>query len=169
MVAYGFDASQRMIWFEHFDANRGALMAGRLCRRHAESLIPPKGWWVDDRRVGGGDSLFEPPAPVVVDRTARSGRGEPVGPVASAPELPFESGSAEPTVASDESVEAVAIPTIAVDEPVVGPVISADPDDDTESAWTPEFDVTDDVRGLLNARTPLLRRAFTAGVKRKPQ
>ena len=163
LVAYGFDAPRRVVWFEQFDVSRDALAAGRLCRRHAESLIPPKGWWVDDRRVGGGDNLFEPPPPVApTSRTARRVRTEMADTKAAARELPFESELPEELLPRENP--SAPEPAVVVTESDIEPT-----DEVVEPAWTPQFDVADDVRGLLNARTPLLARAFTAGAKRKPQ
>ena len=42
-----------------------------------------------------------------------------------------------------------------------------DPDATVAMPWKPEFDQTDDLGGLLDARTPLLTRAFRGpGAKR---
>ena len=51
-VAYGFAAASTIVWLAALDENEPAReLAGALCRRHADSLTPPRGWWLDDRRV----------------------------------------------------------------------------------------------------------------------
>jgi hypothetical protein len=52
-----------MVWFAEPVAEAGPD-AGRICRRHADAMVLPKGWWLDDRR--GGDSLFAAKEPVAV-------------------------------------------------------------------------------------------------------
>jgi hypothetical protein len=59
MVAYGFDPARCVAWLEPYDAARPGQ--GRLCRRHADAMAVPKGWWLDDRRAN--EQLFAPPAP----------------------------------------------------------------------------------------------------------
>src|SRR5215211_2882796 len=72
--------------------------AGALCRHHADTMVLPRGWWLDDRR-GGEEALFEPPAtvaPVEVPeppRPRRPRRPRAVAPPA-APE-PAAVGSSE--------------------------------------------------------------------------
>lgn len=48
-ASYGIDSVQLIVWID----NRAILereLAGRLCRRHADALVVPRGWTVDDRR-----------------------------------------------------------------------------------------------------------------------
>lgn len=54
----GFDASRRLAWFAPLDDAVGRH-SGELCQRHAESMVVPKGWWLDDQRVD--PQLFTPP------------------------------------------------------------------------------------------------------------
>lgn len=48
-VAYGFDAESLSVWLDTFDAAQGSR-AGALCRRHADAMVVPLGWMLDDRR-----------------------------------------------------------------------------------------------------------------------
>lgn len=48
-VAYGFDAETLTVWLDAFDAALGSR-AGVLCRRHADAMVVPLGWMLDDRR-----------------------------------------------------------------------------------------------------------------------
>jgi hypothetical protein len=48
-VSYGIDNASLTVWVD----NRAILereQAGRLCRRHADALVVPRGWTIDDRR-----------------------------------------------------------------------------------------------------------------------
>ena len=48
-MSYGIDNASLTVWVD----NRAILErehAGRLCRRHADALVVPRGWTVDDRR-----------------------------------------------------------------------------------------------------------------------
>lgn len=108
-----------------------ANAGGVLCLRHAESMVVPRGWTLDDLR-DPEPHLFRPPVPtpMVRVRSPRSERSEPP-PVVEQLEL------ATGVVAADEA-DTVEAP---------GP-------------WRPDFDEADDLDGLLAARSPLLSRAF---------
>jgi hypothetical protein len=69
-VLLGFDASRRLAWFAPLDEAVGRH-SGELCQRHAESMVVPKGWWLDDQRVD--PQLFTPP-PIAHSTTAGGGR-----------------------------------------------------------------------------------------------
>jgi hypothetical protein len=49
-ATFTFDSGARMVWLD--TPAPGAARAGELCDRHAGSLIPPRGWRLEDRRVG---------------------------------------------------------------------------------------------------------------------
>lgn len=48
-VAYGFDAESLVVWLDAYDAGQGTRSGG-LCRRHADAMVVPLGWMLDDRR-----------------------------------------------------------------------------------------------------------------------
>jgi hypothetical protein len=123
-VSYGFDVDRTMVWLEPLRPEGPA--AGRLCRRHADSLTLPRGWWLRDSRDEA--ALF--PAPTTMPALYRPRRTR-----RRAPEKP-PAGPA----------------------PAALVVVDAGTDDVT---WWPAFDADSDVDGLLTARTPLLKRAFT--------
>ena len=123
-MSYGFDVDRTMVWLEQLRPEGPA--AGRLCRRHADSLTLPRGWWLRDSREEA--ALF--PAPATrspLYRPWRTGR--------RAPEKP-------PTGPAPASLVVVDART-------------------QDVPWWPAFDAGSDVDGLLTARTPLLKRAFT--------
>ena len=49
-IAYGFDVDQLLVWLAARDPDGDPLRAGSLCRRHADAMIVPQGWTLDDRR-----------------------------------------------------------------------------------------------------------------------
>ena len=55
----GFDASRRLAWFAPLD-DQGARHGSDLCQRHADAMVVPKGWWLDDQRLAS-PQLFTPP------------------------------------------------------------------------------------------------------------
>lgn len=117
---------------------------GVLCRRHADSMVVPRGWTLDDLR-DPDLHLFRPPLPAPSPRTRvpRATR-TPRPPVEALGTLPFE--ASEPPI-----------------EPPIEPPVDHVGDDDVHDdpgPWTPTFDEADDLDGLLSARSPLLSRAF---------
>lgn len=59
-VSYGFDAEHLVVWLDGFHAAQGAS-SGVLCRRHADAMVVPLGWMLDDRR-DPAPRLFRAPA-----------------------------------------------------------------------------------------------------------
>lgn len=125
-----------------------------LCGRHADAMIVPRGWTLDDRRE---DTLrlFRPAdADVEVDATPSSIRR----PRRAAPDpdhTPVQlviDGTGEidrpDLTAIDDQVDEPADPEAQVDS--VEPV----------APWQPDFDQEDDLDGLLSVTSPLLARAF---------
>ena len=51
-VTYGFDTGELLVWLSPFEPEGKARPygSGILCRRHADALVVPRGWHVDDRR-----------------------------------------------------------------------------------------------------------------------
>ncbi len=118
--------------------------AAVLCLRHADSMVVPRGWTLDDLR-DPDLHLFRPPLPAPTLRTR-------------APRQPRSRAGADPTGeqlrlrTDDDSSSGDESPT-ADDEMPTGESSGAGP-------WSPAFDEADDLDGLLSARGPLLSRAF---------
>lgn len=107
-----------------------------LCRRHADAMVVPRGWTLDDRRETL-PRLFKPPRAVAV---------------ASQPDpLPTPPRRRRP--GPDDVGEQLQIDGTGE---IVRPVVADEP----VQAWQPEFDVDDDLDGLLEVDSPLLARAF---------
>jgi len=154
-VVYGMHAEDLVFWIgvlpDPLDDD-----AGVLCRRHADSMVVPRGWTLDDLR-DPDLHLFRPPTSALPQRPR-------------APRVPRERGVAEqlrfdasvhpssPVAAGSDGTngrgvfdtELDAESTAQID---VGSVFESGP-------WMPEFDEADDLDGLLDARGPLLSRAF---------
>lgn len=135
-VIYGIDADHLTVWIEPFDGAVG-YRAGVLCRRHADAMVVPLGWMLDDRREEV-PRLFTPrgtppPARVKQKRSRSTSRSDDTGQL----ELAVDDGD---VVVDDE-------PEVAMGSRATAP-------------WKPVFDQTDDLDGLLTAESPLLARAF---------
>ena len=140
-VAYGMRPEELVFWLDALSGDdRG--VGGVLCRRHADSMVVPRGWTLDDLR-DPDLHLFRPPpaAPTVRVRPARASR-------------PLAEDQTGEQLRLDPDVIAAA-ETNGSDE--VAPGSDAD---DVQGPWTPSFDEADDLGGLLSARSPLLSRAF---------
>lgn len=161
-VAFGFDATGRVVWLGPL-VEQGPS-AGRLCARHAESLVVPRGWWLDDRR--SGDALFpsaeEPP------ESSSAPPAAVAAPVTSEPSAPAPSAVSAPSGATpDPGGGEAATPQRRRRRPAAGLPLGErggeTPGADPVAAWVPVFDSEDDVGGALDPATPLLARAFGRG------
>ena len=103
-----------------------------LCRRHADAMVVPRGWTLDDRRENAL-RLFKPRA---VERPSTPARK-----VTRRASTPAE----RPEQLQIDGTGEIERPSSA-DEPA--------------TAWEPEFDQNDDLDGLLEVSSPLLARAF---------
>ncbi|HEX9260021.1 MAG TPA: DUF3499 family protein [Acidimicrobiales bacterium] len=150
-VSYGFDPERRVVWFETFSPDGGPT-SGRICQRHADAMVLPNGWWLEDRRTP--DALFTATssAPAVAEAPAAKAAPKRTRRKAGAASLPLP----DLATGDDDAVPGVTAPDLSL---VPG----------GEPGWTPVFDEDDDLGGQLNASTPLLSRAFgrDPGVVRK--
>lgn len=133
-VAYGMRAEDLVFWIDSLPdpIEPGAAV---LCLRHANSMVVPRGWTLDDLRELE-PRLFRPPLPAP---SARSRAPRPAHAPSGGEQLQLDAD--EPVVVELDT------PGHFIDDAVTGP-------------WTPSFDEADDLDGLLSARSPLLARAF---------
>lgn len=128
-----------------------------LCRRHADAMVVPRGWTLDDRREAQ-PRLFKP-------RVASSA-AQARQPAAAAPAKRRRHRH------DDLDGEQLQIDgTGEIGRPSASEIGAVDPDPDdldhadtdggaTIQPWQPEFDAHDDLDGLLEVNSPLLARAF---------
>jgi len=148
-VAYGMRPEDLVFWLDVLaDGDVGRRV---LCLRHADTMIVPRGWTLDDLR-DPDLHLFRPP-PLddhASSRTARTRSAKR----SAADEPPAEQlqlgAQAAPVSAPLSGPEPASLPA---PEPGPEPAPASEP-------WTPSFDEADDLDGLLAARSPLLSRAF---------
>ena len=111
--------------------------AGVLCRRHADAMVVPLGWMLDDRR-DPIPRLFKAPAQVT-QQTPRHRRS--------------------PSQRHHETEQLELGADLVVDEMAEDADVSGDierPNENEVLPWKPAFDQTDDLDGLLEATSPLL-------------
>jgi hypothetical protein len=120
-----FDGEARVVWIDELGDGMPAA-ASYLCRRHADTLTPPRNWELRDLRT-------------------RVGSG-PTGAAVTIPE--------EPVTIPAEPAPLVVEPAPLVVEPALAPVADAAP------AWSPRLFASVDVGAVLDAKSPLLSRAF---------
>jgi hypothetical protein len=147
-VSYGFDADHLVVWLDVFGGMLSAR-SGVLCLRHANAMVVPLGWMLDDRREPV-PRLFRSPATDEVPkrRIARQGRAQ----------------RATQDDTEQLLLDAALVATIVEDEPATELEVTVDVDPpvtvDGVQPWQPVFDQQDDLHGLLKTRDSLLARAF---------
>jgi Protein of unknown function (DUF3499) len=175
-VAYGFAADRQLAWLADLGEDRTA--SGALCEAHAEAMVLPRGWWLDDRRTDE-PTLFRAREhrPTATERRAagdeprRRRESRRAHELVIGEQLALDAGVVPPAALetadtaelddgdpADLGEDADEAAVAAAEEAPVGPPLVA-PDVAVEP-WTPTFDVADDLGGLLDASTPLLARAF---------
>ena len=168
-VSYGIDNSTLTVWVD----NRAILereQAGRLCRRHADALVVPRGWTIDDRRqpVPQLFRVVDTEAPPARPRAARQAKPQK----AADPSL-FESIEAELKARENASPVAEPIstephPPADIGEAPESTTGQIDPDETKAIPWSPRLvaarDEADDEDAPVLGR--LMGRAF--GKKNNP-
>jgi hypothetical protein len=147
-MTYGFDAEVLTVWIDAYE-RVSTDRAGVLCRRHADAMVVPLGWMLDDRR-DAIPRLFKAPAQPTV--TTPRHRRSPSHRYNDTEQLELGADIVGDDLADDEDVNADGDP----------------PNDGEVLPWKPAFDQTDDLDGLLEASSPLLARAFGGQERRRP-
>jgi hypothetical protein len=127
-----------------------------LCRRHADAMVVPRGWTLDDRRESAL-RLFKP-RPIERPSTPARKVTRRASPPAERPEQLQIDGTGEIERPSPDQLGRSGESHSSVTHVDAGePPASTDA---PAAAWEPEFDQDDDLDGLLEVSTPLLARAF---------
>jgi len=149
-VEYIIDPHSLLLTLQNYEVVKGERRSA-LCATHGDRMSVPKGWSIDDRRE-------DPPR---LFKTPKSG----VAPAkASAKKSVTESKQKKKPVVrpmlfqtDKQVVEAVQ----EVQAPAARPVVrDADLEETKAMPWTPQFDRTDDLGGVLRPKGKLLSRAF---------
>ncbi|CAB4364770.1 MAG: DUF3499 family protein [Actinobacteria bacterium] len=142
---YGMSAEQLTVWLKPYDVAL-ATRVGVLCRRHADAMVVPLGWMLEDWREPV-PRLFKTRAvlsekPMKPKRRTHRPTGDDTGQL----ELVVAEVGEAPAPEELVPVETVEPPVEVADNPV--------------APWRPVFDQRSDLDGLLDVRSPLLSRAF---------
>jgi hypothetical protein len=142
-----------LVWLEVLPDGALASRGNVVCRRHADAMVVPRGWTLDDRRESR-PRLFRVADAAVTARAARnrSSRTRHAEPDEQSQLLFDELGEMERAEELIEAVSDAAPMTTPVDEE---PTVETE-----ETPWRPVFDPGDDLDGLLTTKSPLLSRAF---------
>jgi hypothetical protein len=152
-VAYGMVPEDLLFWIDALDGAVAADVAV-LCRRHANAMVVPRGWTLDDRRESV-PRLFR----ATGEDTASQRR----------PRRRRRAGGA--TGAADVAADVASGVSQQLDLELAcgGRELVTDPEPEPwqPEPWRPAFDVDDDLDGLLEVRSPLLARAFRGTGRRR--
>jgi len=135
-VLYGFNPAQLLVWLEKGPIPEGSR-ANALCRRHADALAVPKGWYIDDRREPA-PRLFSSPAKSNVVQLVPVRSHKRKGP-------PKQKGETFQDLATEVAPEKTTASELAETKAI---------------PWTPRFDKDDDLGGVLRPNGRLMSRAF---------
>lgn len=149
-VSYGIDHVSLVVWVDNTAVSEREL-AGRLCRRHANALVVPRGWTIDDRR-DAVPKLFRVDDEKVVESKPKTRKSVSKKEATVSPSL-FEPPAEVVETAVEEASSAV------------------DPDETQAIPWLPRLAAeTSDAAEEVNSEAPvfgrLLGRAF--GQKKSP-
>ena len=149
-VEYIIDPQSLLLTLQNYDVVKGERRSA-LCVTHGDRMSVPKGWSIDDRREDP-PRLFKTPKSVVA---------------------PVKSTTKKSVTDSKQKKKPVVRPMLFQTEnqnaeevreaqtPVSKPVVrDADLEETKAMPWTPQFDRTDDLGGVLRPKGKLLSRAF---------
>ena len=131
-VSYGIDNATLTVWVDN-RAISEREHAGRLCRRHADALVVPRGWTIDDRRQAI-PQLFR-----VVDDEADK---KPASRTDSAAKKPVKREKRDDGPSLFEAIEAEIAEIEKAKEKEEEVVV--DPDETKAIPWSPRLATSDD-------------------------
>jgi len=152
-----FEPTERLAWLAELDES-AARTQGDLCQRHAAALVLPRGWELHDERIAAprvacDDAQLVDAPPVEVEGAevpaADAAPAKTAAEIGADARAPVAVEMDEPIEPAHELVEAVGNGTRAVPAQ-----FGATDDEAVDEAVTDELDT------ILDARTPLLQRAF---------
>ena len=147
IAAYFLDSAELMMTLEKYVPVEGMQVNG-LCRRHADALVVPRGWRIEDKRENV-PRLF-PVTPLTEKPKAKSVEAKKVDAKKSRVKPPRPSIFDE--LKTEKKTEEVVAPVVEVAE--------VELEETKAIPWSPQFDQTDDLGGVLRPKGRLLSRAF---------
>jgi Protein of unknown function (DUF3499) len=131
---------------------------GDLCERHLSRFVVPRSWHLDDRRDGAApvDAAHPEPLRAVPEPRATTTRATTTRATTTRATTRRKWAAAEPSLFDAPATDAVAQRGDIAD---AGAPVTDEPAA-TEPVWMPRFGPDSELDGVLDAKTPLLRRAF---------
>jgi hypothetical protein len=128
-----------------------------LCVTHGDRMSVPKGWSIDDRREDPPRLFRTPKSGAVTTKNATKKSATESKPKKKPAVRPMLFQTDKKDVEQVQEAQAVQEAKTNVSKPVVR---DADLEETKAMAWTPQFDRTDDLGGVLRPKGKLLSRAF---------
>ena len=129
------------------------MQVNGLCRRHADALVVPRGWRIEDKRENV-PRLF-PVTPTAEKPKATAAKKSETKKNRVKPPRP----SIFDELKNEKKIEEVAAPSVEV-VPEVEVEVEVELEETKAIPWSPQFDQTDDLGGVLRPKGRLLSRAF---------
>ena len=148
IAAYFLDSSELLMTLENYVPVDGMQVNG-LCRRHADALVVPRGWRIEDKRENV-PRLF-PVTPTAEKPKATAAKKSETKKNRVKPPRP----SIFDELKNEKKIEEVASPSVEV-----VPEVEVELEETKAIPWSPQFDQTDDLGGVLRPKGRLLSRAF---------
>ena len=149
-VEYIIDPHSLLLTLQNYEVVKGERRSA-LCATHGDRMSVPKGWSIDDRREDP-PRLFKTPKSGVAPVKASAKKSATDLKQKKKPVVrPMLFQTDKQDVEKFEEVQA----------PAAKPVVrDADLEETKAMPWTPQFDRTDDLGGVLRPKGKLLSRAF---------
>ena len=149
-VEYIIDPHSLLLTLQNYEVV-GDERRSALCTTHGDRMSVPKGWSIDDRREDP-PRLFKTPKSGVVPAKASAKKSVTESKQKKKPVVrPMLFQTDKQVVEAVQEVQA----------PAARPVVrDADLEETKAMPWTPQFDRTDDLGGVLRPKGKLLSRAF---------
>lgn len=149
-VEYIIDPHSLLLTLQNYEVVKGERRSA-LCVTHGDRMSVPKGWSIDDRREDP-PRLFKTPKSGVAPAKASAKK--------SVTELkPKKKPVVRPMLFQTDKQDVEKVEEVRA--PAARPVVrDADLEETKAMSWTPQFDRTDDLGGVLRPKGKLLSRAF---------
>jgi len=150
IAAYFLDSSELLMTLENYVPVDGMQVNG-LCRRHADALVVPRGWRIEDKRENV-PRLFPVTPPAEKPKVAAAKKA-----VSKKNRVKPPRPSIFDELKNEKKIEEVSTP---IDEVAPEVVVEVELEETKAIPWSPQFDQTDDLGGVLRPKGRLLSRAF---------